>query len=402
MVIRMRVGVVVSSALHYCKAFGIEPDGFGPGRPPAARAVAHGGPARYVAALGESGLAVSTCAARARCVRRFLRWLPGHCGDVAGALARPEVWSEAASRFSLGLYPASGVLGTSGQFHADALADCARRLGLAAGYEQVPDRYLQVRDTYAALLAGSQLARATADSYLLSVEAFLRWAGQGGEPVDLRLVWGEQVAAYLEHLACTGRSASTVRSRRAALGHCAALLRLPDARSGVFGAAARGGGRPWRGECAVARYEWAGRCYYLLASAAGTRVVISNAALPLTGGASGQPGGDAGALLDQAIAAQMFRAPLQARLAWAAIGGSQVILLADGEHAHLAERGPDSASVRRYPIGAALDAWQAHVNGHLDRLARCHTGLAGPVPAGPRPGAAGVPDVATGCAQRGE
>jgi hypothetical protein len=131
-------------------------------------------------------------------------------------------------------------------------------------------------------------------------------------------------------------------------------------------------------------------------------VVISNAALPLTGGASGQPGGDAGALLDQAIAAQMFRAPLQARLAWAAIGGSQVILLADGEHAHLAERGPDSASVRRYPIGAALDAWQAHVNGHLGRLARCHAGLAGPVSAGPRPGAAGVPGVAAGCAQRGE
>jgi hypothetical protein len=132
----------------------------------------------------------------------------------------------------------------------------------------------------------------------------------------------------------------------------------------------------------LARYDWAGVSYYLLASPAGTRVITSRAGLPICdappAGAAPQsqdprPGGDrqrnqdAAALLAREIAGQMFRAPLDARLAWAAVGRTQIILLADGGHAHLAERGPGSIGARRYPIGQALRAWHDRVGQHVSR-----------------------------------
>lgn len=231
--------------------------------------------------------------------------------------------------------PGLGRARQSAQWHADALADCARRLCLAATYQSVPRRYQWVHDSYTAALDTTSLAPATASSYLHAVDAFLRWLGQAGHQNDLRRGWAAAAAAYLEDLACTGRVGATVRRRRAALGHCAALLHLPAAGAGVFGGAARGGARLRPGESALACYQWAGRRYYVLASPAGTRVIISTADLPLPDGRTGE----AAALLAQAVAAQMFRAPLEACLAWAAVGGTQIILLAGGDHAHLAERG---------------------------------------------------------------
>lgn len=64
----------------------------------------------------------------------------------------------------------------------------------------------------------------------------------------------------------------------------------------------------------------------------------------------------------------MFRAPLEARLSWAAVAGTQIILLADGDHAHLAERTHNDTTTRRYPISEALHAWRDCVNHHLTQL----------------------------------
>jgi hypothetical protein len=315
--------------------------------------------ARYTAALEASGVAARTVESRARAIRRFLRWLPGNAGDITAVLTQPHAWAQATARFTATLATPSGAPATSAQWHADALADAARRLHLTATYETVPARYQHIHHAYQAALGTLSLSAATAESYLNAVDAFLRWAGRTGRTGDLRRRWATTTAMYLEHLAATGRAPATIRRRRVILRHCAAQLHMA-APAGISGT--RGATRPRRGELALARYDWAARSYYLLTSPAGTRVITTTAALPLHTDPA-EDARDAAARLAQHVAAQIFAAPIEQRLAWASVAGTQMILLADGEHAHLAERGPAGTTTRRCTAGQALRAW-------LDRVAQ--------------------------------
>jgi len=182
---------------------------------------------RYTADLDRSGLAASTRQHLARSVRRFLRWLPANVDDISTVLTQPEAWQHAASGFTGDLAAAAGPLSPDVQSHRNALADCARRIGLAEPYVSVPDRFRCVYDPYAAAATGSHLAAATRRSHLDAVRAFLRWLDRSGYCGDLRRDWGTAAARYLQHLSGKGNAPSTVLRQRAALNHCAACLRLP-------------------------------------------------------------------------------------------------------------------------------------------------------------------------------
>jgi anti-sigma regulatory factor (Ser/Thr protein kinase) len=179
-----------------------------------------------------SHLAPRTQACRARCVRRFLGWLPGTTHDTDAVLTQPGAWAQAAAQFITTLPACAGTPGfpglpsTSGQFHADALADCARHLGLAPAYQSLPARHRWIHDRYTTTLEQAHLAPATAGSYLAIVAAFLRWLARTEPAADLRRQWPTATSAYLEHLARTGRAATTLRRRRTVLRDCATRLRL--------------------------------------------------------------------------------------------------------------------------------------------------------------------------------
>ena len=96
---------------------------------------------RYAADLGQSALAASTRTYHARCVRRFLRWLPANSADIGAVLTQPTAWRPAATQFTAELAAAAGALSADVQSHRNALADCARRLGLAEPYVSVPERF---------------------------------------------------------------------------------------------------------------------------------------------------------------------------------------------------------------------------------------------------------------------
>ena len=182
---------------------------------------------RYAADLGGSALAASTRKHHARCVRRFLRWLPASSADIAAVLTQPAAWDRAAARFTRELAAAAGALSPDVQSHRDALADCARRLGLAEPYVSVPERFRWAADAYAAAAATTGHATATRSSNLAAVRAFLRWLDRSSFTGDLRRDWDTATTHYLHHLAGKGNAPSSVLRQRAALNHCATCLDLP-------------------------------------------------------------------------------------------------------------------------------------------------------------------------------
>jgi hypothetical protein len=182
---------------------------------------------RYAANLCQSALAASTRTYHARCVRRFLRWLPGNTADIGAVLTQPQAWHIAATRFTGELAAAAGTLSADVQSHRNALADCARRLGLAAPYVAVPERFCWVHDTYTAAAATTSQSAATRNSNLAAVRAFLRWLDQSSYTGDLRRDWATATTSYLQHLTGKGNAASSVLRQRAALNHCATCLGLP-------------------------------------------------------------------------------------------------------------------------------------------------------------------------------
>jgi len=188
---------------------------------------------RYTADLGQSALAASTRTYHARCVRRFLRWLPANTADIGAVLTHPAAWETAATRFTSELAAATGTLSPDVQSHRGALADCARRLGLAAPYMAVPERFCWVHDAYAAAAATTGQSAATRSTNLAAVRAFLRWLHRCGYTGDLRRDWATATAHYLQHLTGKGNAPSSVLRQRAGLNHCATCLRLPRASAGM-------------------------------------------------------------------------------------------------------------------------------------------------------------------------
>jgi hypothetical protein len=189
---------------------------------------------RYAADLSRSALAARTQISHARCVRRFLRWLPAHTGDITAVLSQPPAWQAATGRFLADLVSENGPLSTDVQTHRFALADCARRLGLAEAYRTVPERLRWLDDAYTAAAAATGLAAATRAANLGAVRAFLRWLDRSGYSGDLRRDWATATSDYLQHLAGKGDAASSVLRQRAGLNHCARCLGLP--RAGAPGA----------------------------------------------------------------------------------------------------------------------------------------------------------------------
>ena len=182
---------------------------------------------RYVADLDRSPLAASTRASRARCVRRFLRWLPANATDITSVLTEPPAWHDAATRFVTGLHASNGPISTDAQAHRFALADSAQRLGLAETYVSVPTQFRWIDDTYTATVGATGRALATRESNRGAVRAFLRWLHEGGYTGDLRRDWAIVTSGYLLHLASKGNAASTILRQRAGLNDCAACLGLP-------------------------------------------------------------------------------------------------------------------------------------------------------------------------------
>jgi hypothetical protein len=183
---------------------------------------------RYAADLSRSALAARTQLSHARCVRRFLRWLPAHTGDITAVLSQPPAWQAATGRFLAGLVAGNGPLSTDVQTHRFALADCGRRLGLAEAYLTVPERLRCFDDAYTAADATSGLAAATRAANLGAVRAFLRWLDGLGYSGDLRGDWVTVTSDYLQHMVGKGNAASTVLRQRAGLNHCARCLGLPQ------------------------------------------------------------------------------------------------------------------------------------------------------------------------------
>ena len=182
---------------------------------------------RYAADLRRSPLAASTRTAHARCVRRFLRWLPANTADLTAVLTQPPAWHTAATQFITELASRNGPLSTDVQTHRFALADCAQRLGLADTYATVPGRFGWLDDAYAAAAATTSQAPATRASNRGAVRAFLRWLHRSGYTGDLRRDWATATSGYLQHLASKGNAASTILRQRAGLNHCATCLALP-------------------------------------------------------------------------------------------------------------------------------------------------------------------------------
>jgi hypothetical protein len=182
---------------------------------------------RYVADLDRSALAATTRTYHARAVRRFLRWLPGNAADIGAVLSQPAAWDAAVTGFTSALAAANGPLSADLQAHRDALADCARRLGLTSPYVSVPDRFGYLHDAYTAAATTTCQAAATRDSNQAAVRAFLRWLDRTGYTGDLRRDWATAATGYLQHLSGKGNAASTVLRQRAALNDCAARLNLP-------------------------------------------------------------------------------------------------------------------------------------------------------------------------------
>src|SRR6266571_5301173 len=119
---------------------------------------------RYAADLRRSALAASTRSYHARCVRRFLRWLPANTADITAVLTQPPAWHTAATQFIAELASCNGPLSTDVQTHRFALADCAQRLGLADTYATVPGRFGWLDDAYAAAAATTSQATATREA----------------------------------------------------------------------------------------------------------------------------------------------------------------------------------------------------------------------------------------------
>lgn len=188
---------------------------------------------KYLADLDSSAFTVGTRALRARYVRRFLRWLAADGGDAATVLARQDAWDDAVARFITGLAASAGRSATHG--YRRALADCARRLGLAE--PPTTPRFGWLRDNYAAALASSPRTEATIRANLTTVGSFLRWLSDTGYTGDLRRDWGTTVERYLQDLAAKGNATSSVWVRRWALNDCAGRLGLPSAQADHGGTA---------------------------------------------------------------------------------------------------------------------------------------------------------------------
>jgi len=182
---------------------------------------------RYTADLGQSALAASTRTHHARRVRRFLRWLPANTADIAAVLTQPQAWHTAATRFTAELAAAAGTLSTDAQSHRNALADCARRLGLAEPYVAIPERFRRIHDAYTEATATTGQPAATRSTNLAAVRAFLRWLDQASHTGDLRRDWATATTSYLQHLTGKGNAPSSAPRQRAALNHCATCLGLP-------------------------------------------------------------------------------------------------------------------------------------------------------------------------------
>ena len=214
---------------------------------------------RYTADLGRSALAASTRKYHARCVRRFLRWLPGNAADIGAVLTQPQAWEMAATRFTGELAAAVGALSPDVQSHRDALADCARRLGLAEPYVSVPERFRWVADAYAAAAATTGQAAATRGSNLAAVRAFLRRLDRSGYTGDLRHDWYTAATRYLHYLAGKGNAVSSVLRQRAALNHCATCLGLPRTAADIRGSQPKPGADAAARLAAEAAVHGAGR-----------------------------------------------------------------------------------------------------------------------------------------------
>ena len=181
---------------------------------------------RYLADLNRSPLAARTRTSRARCVRRFLRWLPANTADITAVLTQPLAWRDAAARFAAELRAGNGPFSTDAQTHQLALADCAQRMGLADSYVTVPARFRWLDDTYAAT-GGTGQAPATREANRAAVRAFLRWLNQRGYTDDLHRNWATVTSSYLLHLARRGNAVSTILRQRSGLNDCAICVGLP-------------------------------------------------------------------------------------------------------------------------------------------------------------------------------
>jgi hypothetical protein len=127
------------------------------------------------------------------------------------------------------------------QSHRNALADCARRLGLAEPYVAVPERFRWVHDAYTAAAATTGQSAATRSTNLAAVRAFLRWLDQASYTGDLRRDWAAATTSYLQHLTGKGNAPSSVLRQRSGLNHCATCLGLPCTAAGTRGSQPRPG-----------------------------------------------------------------------------------------------------------------------------------------------------------------
>jgi hypothetical protein len=302
-------------------------------------------------------LSVNTRTSYARYVRRFLRWLVDNVDNVDAALNRPEEWAAATNRFLDGIRLPSGALRPSGERYRDALKDCAQRLNLAEAYIAVPKRFLCTHDICVAALSGRAGSTATRESHIDTLDAFLRWLDQTGGTIDDGEAWRESVERYLQNIMCSGKAVSTIRRRRVALNDCAKCLGFPKAGS-EYPETVCG-----EDEVARARYDWAGRHYYLLSSPVGERVICCTEDLLI-------PDEDetATATLSRVIAERMFQASAETHFAFATIAGSDIIMLLDDHAAHVAERGKCGTFTLKRTFAEALRIWNDHVNDHTLKL----------------------------------
>ncbi len=156
-------------------------------------------------------------------------------------LTQPTAWHTAATQFTAELEAAAGTLSADVQSHRNALADCARRLGLAEPYVAVPERFRWVHDAYAAGAATSGQSEATRNTNLAAVRAFLRWLDQSSYTGDLRRDWATATTSYLKHLTGKGNAPSSVLRQRSGLNHCATCLGLPRCAANTRGSQPRPG-----------------------------------------------------------------------------------------------------------------------------------------------------------------
>jgi hypothetical protein len=317
--------------------------------------------ARYETALRNSSLRERTCDTYDGQVRKFLQWLHHQWlhdegAPVVDVVTDPLAWFTATENYLEPYVGPAGELTATGMSAKYAFADAAKRLGLhTSTVSAVPDHLKDIDVAYRNHLTHSTLAAVTVAGNIEAVEAFLRWHDKSGRQEDVRTSWDAATDAYLTDLVQRGRTHATARKVRSALNDCGSRLGYPVTLGPSFLASV--GIRPDERIVEVyARAQWR---YYLVCSATGTERVVrarKNSTLPLTGA---EPA-NVGPALAAAVALDLFSSTSKA--AAATVNGSEVVLVLDGETAHLVGRGALPFGPVRVAAADAVSAWVQRVN----------------------------------------